>query len=39
MTSSDNNNKSGKPDKPDRVPLWIMGAIVLFSIWLIYYGR
>ena len=36
MTSSDNNNKS---DKPDRVPLWIMGAIVLFSIWLIYYGR
>ena len=36
MKSSDDSNKKGKPD---RIPLWIMGAIVLLSIWLIYYGR
>ena len=31
MTAPEDDNKT---DKPDRMPLWIMGAIALLSIWL-----
>ena len=33
--SEDSNNKN---TKSDRVPLWIMGALILLMIWLIWYG-
>ena len=35
MTSPDPDNKD---TKPNRVPLWVMGALILLMIWLIWYG-
>lgn len=36
MTSPDNQKNNASPD---RVPLWIMGAIVIMIIGILFYGR